>query len=112
MTILEKIKFEEDWLSEVNLTKENMKIALEGIRTTAREQKREQMTPKRYLTDDELNKIRIQEDMLKGNLNRMCVSENSNELIEMYHFAILRIANIFDICLNKYIEESEDNNGK
>ena len=38
MTILEKIKFEEDWLSEVNLTKENMKIALEGIRATVREQ--------------------------------------------------------------------------
>lgn len=38
MTILEKIKFEEDWLSEVNLTKENVKIALAGIRATALEQ--------------------------------------------------------------------------
>ena len=38
MTILEKIDFEEEWLSEVNLTKENMKIALEGIRATVREQ--------------------------------------------------------------------------
>ena len=37
MTILEKIKFEEDWLSEVNLTKENVKIALGGIRATALE---------------------------------------------------------------------------
>ena len=41
MTILEKIKFEEDWLSEVNLTKENMKIALEGIRATVREQQQQ-----------------------------------------------------------------------
>ena len=40
MTILEKIKFEEDWLSEVNLTKENIKIALAGIRATALEQAR------------------------------------------------------------------------
>ena len=38
MTILEKIKFEEDWLSEVNLTKENIKIAFAGIRVTALEQ--------------------------------------------------------------------------
>ena len=38
MTILEKIKFEEDWLSEVNLTKENIKIALAGIRATVLEQ--------------------------------------------------------------------------
>lgn len=38
MTILEKIKFEEDWLSEVNLTKENIEIALAGIRATALEQ--------------------------------------------------------------------------
>ena len=38
MTILEKIKFEEDWLSEVSLTKENIKIAFGGIRATALEQ--------------------------------------------------------------------------
>jgi hypothetical protein len=38
MTILEKIKFEEDWLSEVNLTKENIKIAFAGIRSTVLEQ--------------------------------------------------------------------------
>lgn len=38
MTILEKLKFEEDWLSEVNLTKENIKIALAGIRATVLEQ--------------------------------------------------------------------------
>ena len=38
MTVLEKIKFEEDWLSEVNLTKENVKIAFDGIRATVREQ--------------------------------------------------------------------------
>ena len=40
MTILEKIKFEEDWLSEVNLTKENVKIAFAGIRATALESQR------------------------------------------------------------------------
>ena len=38
MTILEKIKFEEDWLSEVDLTKQNIKIAFAGIRATVLEQ--------------------------------------------------------------------------
>ena len=38
MTILEKIKFEEEWLSEVNLTMENIKIAFDGIRATVLEQ--------------------------------------------------------------------------
>lgn len=40
MTILERIKFEEDWLSEVNLTKENIKIAFAGLRATALESQR------------------------------------------------------------------------
>ena len=41
MTILEKIQFEEEWLSEVNLTKENVKIAFDGIRATVREQQQQ-----------------------------------------------------------------------
>lgn len=40
MTILEKIKYEEDWLSEVNLTKQNIEIAFAGIRATALESQR------------------------------------------------------------------------
>ena len=41
MTIIEKINFEENWLAEVNLTTENVKIALAGIRATALEQQQE-----------------------------------------------------------------------
>ena len=40
MTILEKIKFEEDWLSKVNLTKENVRIAIDSIKATALESQR------------------------------------------------------------------------
>ena len=68
------------------------------------------MEKKRILTNKELDKIRIQEDLLKGNINRMCVSDDSDELIEMYRFARLRIEKIFNICLDKYIDE-EGNNG-
>ena len=37
MTILERIKFEEDWLSEVNLTKQNIEIAFTGIKATVKD---------------------------------------------------------------------------
>ena len=71
------------------------------------------MRGKRYLTNDELNIIRHEEDMLKGNINRMCVSDDSDELVEMYRFARLRIQKIFDICLDKFIDDKEsDNNDK
>lgn len=62
------------------------------------------MKKKRYLTDDELNRIRIEEDMLKGNINRMCVCDECEELITMYRFSKLRIQTIFDICSEKFIE--------
>lgn len=69
------------------------------------------MKKKRILTVDELDRIQNEQDMLKGNINRMCVSDDSDELVEMYRFAKLRIQNIFDICLDKFIvkkSESED----
>lgn len=67
------------------------------------------MKPKRYLTDAELNKIRFEEDMMKGNLNRMCVTEDSDELLNMYRFANLRLKTIYDICVGKFLEaESEE----
>lgn len=68
------------------------------------------MKKKRYLTDDELNRIQNEEDMLKGNINRMCVSDDSEELVEMYRFARLRIQKIFDICLEKFIDDKESDN--
>ena len=67
----------------------------------------------RYLTDDELNTIRNHKDMIQGNINRMCVSDDIDELIKMYHIATSRIDNIFDICLKKFMNNKEsDNNDK
>lgn len=68
------------------------------------------MKKKRYLTSEELNKINIEQDMLKGNINRMCVSDDDNELRRMYFYAQLRIKNIFNICMNKYIDEERSEN--
>jgi len=64
----------------------------------------------RYLTKDELNRIRNEEDMLKGNINRMCVTDSLKELFSMYDFALKRISNIYNINLEKFISNSEDGN--
>ena len=66
------------------------------------------MNEKRYLTNGELKRIQNEEDMLKGNINRMCVSDDINELIKMYHYANLRIQIIFDICVDRFIDDKED----
>ena len=44
------------------------------------------------MTDKELmNEV----DMLKGNINRMVVTDDKNELISMYSFALRRLEKIF-----------------
>ena len=61
----------------------------------------------RYLTDNELNRIRTEKDMLEGNINRMCVSDDIDELIKMYQVAILRIDMICDICISRHTNVEE-----
>lgn len=65
------------------------------------------MKEKRYLSEGELNVIRFEEDMLKGNINRMCVSDDSEELMNMYAHAINRLKRIYNICWGKYLHETE-----
>ena len=68
------------------------------------------MKKTRYLTNDELNMIQIEEDMLKGNINRMCVTDSLKELFSMYNFALKRISNIYNINLEKFLNDSEVDN--
>lgn len=58
---------------------------------------------------DFLINIRHEEDMLKGNINRMCVTDDVKELNDMYKSALNRIMNIYADCdirlrLEKYTE--------
>lgn len=64
----------------------------------------------RYLTKDELKRIHNEEDMLKGNINRMCVTDSLKELYSMYDFALKRISTIYNINLEKFFNNSEDDN--
>lgn len=59
------------------------------------------------LTKEELNKIHEAEDMLKGNINRMCVTDNLIEFARMYYFAKKRIDTIFEINLERIKDEPQ-----
>ena len=61
----------------------------------------------RYLTNDELNRIHNEEDMLNGSINGMCVTDSLKELFLMYDFALKRISEIYNINLEKFLNDSE-----
>ena len=61
----------------------------------------------RKQTREDLAEIREQEELLKGNINRMCVTDSLQELIEQKSFAEFRIARILAINLSR-LTESED----
>lgn len=45
--------------------------------------------------------IEIETDLLKGNINRMCVTDDRQELYIMYSFAKKRIDNLFNYNLKR-----------
>ena len=59
----------------------------------------------RHLTSDELWKIRTEEDLLKGNINRMCVTEDLSELDDMFNRAVNRLKTIYDLNYKRISEE-------
>lgn len=61
----------------------------------------------RKQTAKDLAEIREQEDMLKGNINRMCVTKDMTEWIKQKNLAIYRIGVIADINYRR-LTESED----
>lgn len=62
----------------------------------------------RKQTKEDLAEIREQEEMLKGNINRMCVTDSLQELVEQKNFAEFRIARILNINYNRLRESEEE----
>ena len=58
----------------------------------------------RRLTKDELQRIQIEEDMLKGNINRMCVTDDLKEMEAMRTWALSRVKRIYDINSERFDE--------
>ena len=48
-----------------------------------------------------VEEIEIETDLLKGNMNRMCITHDRQELYTMYSFAKKRIDNLFNYNLKR-----------
>lgn len=47
------------------------------------------------MTHEKFKELIVEADMLKGNINRMMVTDDKNELINMYSFALRRLEKIY-----------------
>ena len=56
---------------------------------------------------EDYKKIQIEDDMLRGNICRMCVTKDEQELNIMCIHAIRRVLNILDINRKRFYEEDE-----
>lgn len=56
----------------------------------------------RHLTEQERELIESERDMLKGNINRMCVADALEELYKQSDFARHRILEIENITKNRF----------
>ena len=56
-----------------------------------------------------MQKVYNEVDMLKGNINRMCVTDDKEELFKMYDFACLRLNRIYELNNEKLRERYEVN---
>lgn len=61
----------------------------------------------RKQTEEDLRIIYEEEDALKGNINRMCVTDNMYELMIMSHEAIRRIERISRINFSRLAEDEK-----
>ena len=62
----------------------------------------------RYLTEQERRLIENECDMLKGNINRMCVTDNIEELYKQSDFARHRILKIENIAKSRFADQNKD----
>lgn len=63
------------------------------------------------LTQDDLKKIDEQMDLLKGNINRMCVTDSLEELRDMDRWAKARINQIVAINYRRLTETEGETDG-
>ena len=62
----------------------------------------------RYLTEQERRRIENECDMLKGNINRMCVTDDIKELYKQADFAVRRIFKIENIAVSRFADQNKE----
>ena len=62
----------------------------------------------RYLTEQERQRIENEFDMLKGNINRMCVTDDIKEFYRQADFAVRRIFKIENIAISRFADQAKE----
>ena len=62
----------------------------------------------KYFTDEQYRRISMETDLLRGNINRMCVADDEKECAMMHYYAIERVNIIFKTAMTRF-EEGEEN---
>lgn len=62
----------------------------------------------RYLTEQERRCVENEFDMLKGNINRMCVTDDIKELYKQVDFAVRRIFKIENIAVSRFADQNKE----
>lgn len=62
----------------------------------------------RHLTPQERQCIENECDMLKGNINRMCVTDDIKELYKQADFAVRRIFKIENIAMSRFADQNKE----
>ena len=60
----------------------------------------------RYLTEQERRCVENEFDMLKGNINRMCVTDDIKELYKQSDFARHRILKIENLTKSRFTDQT------
>lgn len=47
-------------------------------------------------------------DMLRGNINRICVSDNVEEISQMYHYALTRLEEVMKYNVRRIVERKKN----
>lgn len=63
----------------------------------------------RGLNEEELKRVYFAEDMLKGNINRMCITDDPFEFSSAYQYAQANLNEIFNISRRRLHEREEEN---
>ena len=47
-------------------------------------------------------------DMLRGNINRICVSDNVEEISQTYHYALMRLEELMKYNVRRVVERKKN----
>ena len=62
----------------------------------------------RHLTEQERRLIESECDMLKGNINRMCVTDDIEEFYKQADYAVHRILKIGNIAKSRFTDQNKE----